>query len=158
MLDRNSFLISALFYGLWPAMVLLSEVVQTFILADFCFYYVKRYNILVCSSLCDLMSCVKSKTFLQDWRWVECSHYISTFIPKPLIIKICFQLNKRCLYNGLAQILGWLLYPTYTHQWELMNSVGSHGSLSLLFMMKVMIWHFVGASHKVMTALIVLLL
>jgi ER lumen protein retaining receptor len=47
MLDRNSFLISALFYGLWPAMVLLSEVVQTFILADFCFYYVKRYNILV---------------------------------------------------------------------------------------------------------------
>jgi ER lumen protein retaining receptor len=40
-LDRNSFLISALFYGLWPAMVLLSEVVQTFILADFCFYYVK---------------------------------------------------------------------------------------------------------------------
>jgi ER lumen protein retaining receptor len=47
MLDRNSFLISALFYGLWPAMVLLSEVVQTFILADFCFYYVKRYDILV---------------------------------------------------------------------------------------------------------------
>jgi hypothetical protein len=29
--------------------------------------------------------------------------------------------------------------------------------LSLLFMMKVMVWHFVGNSHKVMTALIVAL-
>jgi hypothetical protein len=33
----------------------------------------------------------------------------------------------------------------------------SHGSLSLLSMMKVMVWHFVGNSHKVMTALIVAL-
>jgi hypothetical protein len=30
-------------------------------------------------------------------------------------------------------------------------------SLSLLFMMKVMVWHFVSDSHKVMTALIVVL-
>ena len=29
--------------GLWPIMVLLSEVVQTMILADFCYYYVKAY-------------------------------------------------------------------------------------------------------------------
>jgi hypothetical protein len=33
----------------------------------------------------------------------------------------------------------------YTHCWELMNSVGSHGSLSLLFVMKVMVCHFVTA-------------
>lgn len=33
---------TALGYGLWPPFVLLSEVVQTFILADFCYYYVKR--------------------------------------------------------------------------------------------------------------------
>ncbi len=45
----------------------------------------------------------------------------------------------------------------YTHCWKLMNSVGSHGSLSLLFMMKVMICHFVSDSHEVMTALIVVL-
>jgi hypothetical protein len=45
----------------------------------------------------------------------------------------------------------------YTHCWELMNSVGSHGSLSLLFMMKVMVCHFVSDSHEVMTALIVVL-
>jgi len=45
----------------------------------------------------------------------------------------------------------------YTHCWELMNSVGSHGSLSLLFVMKVMFCHFVSNSHEVMTALIVML-
>jgi hypothetical protein len=45
----------------------------------------------------------------------------------------------------------------YTHCWELMNSVGSHGSLSLPFVMKVMVCHFVSDSHEVMTALIVVL-
>eukprot|EP00891_Asterochloris_glomerata_P002107 jgi/Astpho2/2107/e_gw1.00038.225.1_t len=42
-IDGNSFLLKAIGSGLWPAMVLLSEVVQTGILADFCFYYVKSY-------------------------------------------------------------------------------------------------------------------
>jgi len=45
----------------------------------------------------------------------------------------------------------------YTHGWELMNSVGSHGSSSLPFMMKVMVCHFVSDSHEVMTALILVL-
>jgi hypothetical protein len=45
----------------------------------------------------------------------------------------------------------------YTHCWELMNSVGSHGSLSLPFVMKVMVCHFVSDSHEVMTALLVML-
>jgi hypothetical protein len=45
----------------------------------------------------------------------------------------------------------------YTHCWELMNSVVSHGSLSLPFVMKVMVCHFVSNSHEVMTALIVML-
>ncbi|CAO2186434.1 unnamed protein product [Urochloa humidicola] len=34
-------LLTALGCGLRPSMVLLSEIVQTFILADFCYYYVK---------------------------------------------------------------------------------------------------------------------
>jgi hypothetical protein len=38
-----------------------------------------------------------------------------------------------------------------------MNSVGSHGSSSLPFVMKVMVCHFVSDSHEVMTALIVVL-
>jgi hypothetical protein len=45
----------------------------------------------------------------------------------------------------------------YTHCWELMNSVGNHGSSSLPFVMKVMVCHFVSDSHEVMTALIVVL-
>eukprot|EP00898_Chlorokybus_atmophyticus_P000650 jgi/Chlat1/1586/Chrsp123S01842 len=40
-IDGNSFLMSMLGSGLWPSVVLLSEVVQTFILADFCYYYIK---------------------------------------------------------------------------------------------------------------------
>ncbi|KAG9131280.1 hypothetical protein Leryth_006155 [Lithospermum erythrorhizon] len=40
-LDTRGRLLTALGYGLWPSMVLLSEFVQTFILADFCYYYVK---------------------------------------------------------------------------------------------------------------------
>jgi uncharacterized membrane protein YkvI len=39
----------------------------------------------------------------------------------------------------------------------LMKSVGSHGSSSLLFMMKVIVCHFVSNSHEVMTALSVVL-
>ena len=42
-LDGDKYLWQALGSGLWPVMVLGSEVVQTFILADFCFYYVKSY-------------------------------------------------------------------------------------------------------------------
>ncbi|THU44241.1 hypothetical protein C4D60_Mb02t05340 [Musa balbisiana] len=40
-LDTQGRLLTALGYGLWPSMVLLAEIVQTFILADFCYYYVK---------------------------------------------------------------------------------------------------------------------
>ncbi|KAK4770566.1 hypothetical protein SAY87_031098 [Trapa incisa] len=40
-LDSRGPLVAALGYGLWPSMVLLSELVQTLILTDFCYYYVK---------------------------------------------------------------------------------------------------------------------
>lgn len=40
-MDSQGRILTALGYGLWPSMVLLSEIVQTFILADFCYYYVK---------------------------------------------------------------------------------------------------------------------
>nr|GEV45679.1 putative ER lumen protein-retaining receptor C28H8.4 [Tanacetum cinerariifolium] len=40
-LDSRGHLLTALGYGLWPSMVLISEIVQTFILADFCYYYIK---------------------------------------------------------------------------------------------------------------------
>lgn len=41
--DGNSFLFTALGSGLWPVMVLVSEIVQTFILGDFCYYYVLSF-------------------------------------------------------------------------------------------------------------------
>eukprot|EP00249_Psilotum_nudum_P005749 c19171_g1_i1 orf=463-1290(-) len=40
-MDNQSYLFPALRFNLWAPMVLLSEIVQTFILADFCYYYVK---------------------------------------------------------------------------------------------------------------------
>ena len=40
---QGSSCVQAIGSGLWPVMVLLSEVVQTFILADFCYYYIKSY-------------------------------------------------------------------------------------------------------------------
>lgn len=39
--DDNSFIFTALGSGLWPVMVLLSELVQTLILANFCYHYIK---------------------------------------------------------------------------------------------------------------------
>jgi hypothetical protein len=45
----------------------------------------------------------------------------------------------------------------YDCSWELIKAVGSHGSSSLLFAMMMMVWHFVSAPHKVMTALFLVL-
>ncbi len=45
----------------------------------------------------------------------------------------------------------------YTHFWELMSSMGSHSSLSLPFVMKVMVCHFVNDLHEIMIAFIVML-
>mmetsp|Transcript_28994 Transcript_28994/g.55570 ORF Transcript_28994/g.55570 Transcript_28994/m.55570 type:complete len:284 (-) Transcript_28994:895-1746(-) len=42
-MDGDSFLLTALGSGIWPMMVLVSEIVQTFILSDFCYYYVKSF-------------------------------------------------------------------------------------------------------------------
>ncbi|VFQ62456.1 unnamed protein product [Cuscuta campestris] len=41
MIDTRGRLLTALGNGMWPPMVILSEIVQTFILADFCYYYVQ---------------------------------------------------------------------------------------------------------------------
>ncbi|GAB2219440.1 hypothetical protein Droror1_Dr00007075 [Drosera rotundifolia] len=39
--DTRGHLLTAMGHGLWPSFVLIAEIVQTFILADFCYYYVK---------------------------------------------------------------------------------------------------------------------
>lgn len=43
LIGGDTFVFRAFGMGLWPACVLLSEIMQTFILADFCYYYVKSY-------------------------------------------------------------------------------------------------------------------
>ncbi len=59
--------------------------------------------------------------------------------------------NSRCRC-WFAWNFGWILYVSTTpiFWW-------SHGSLSLLFVMKIMVWHFVRDCHKVMTTLILTL-
>jgi hypothetical protein len=55
------------------------------------------------------------------------------------------------VYNGLPKFLGRLLYA-YLHPLLGADELnGSHGSLSLPFVMKVMVCHFVSDSHEVMT-------
>jgi hypothetical protein len=74
------------------------------------------------------------------------------------LLEIQQKLRIRIFVNCLLELLTSVLYKfIYTYCWELMKSVGSHGSLSLPFMMKVMVCHFVSDSHEVMTALIVVL-
>jgi hypothetical protein len=62
------------------------------------------------------------------------------------------------VYIGLPKFLGRLLYA-YLHPLLGADELSgySHGSLSLPFVMKVMVCHFVSDSHEVMTALIVVL-
>jgi hypothetical protein len=54
------------------------------------------------------------------------------------------------LYNGLPRFwVGYYLSPPN----KLMKAMGSHDSSSLLFVMQVMVSHFVSNSHKVMSQL-----
>jgi hypothetical protein len=56
------------------------------------------------------------------------------------------KLGMQILYDSLPKNLDRLLHILmYHHCWELMKSVGSHGSSSVLFMMKVMVLHFVSS-------------
>jgi hypothetical protein len=75
---------------------------------------------------------------------------------------LCFQewnrnSGHRCLYNSLPEIVGKLLYTSLHPSSGADKSEGSHGSSSLLFFMKVTVWHVVSDSQKVMTALLVML-
>jgi hypothetical protein len=92
-----------------------------------------------------------SERWINDWNY---DHLLLKF-PKILIPTIQDGLVSTC---GFAQILGRLSYNYLLHCWELMKLMDSHGSLSLLFMMIVMVWCFVSGSHKVMTVLAVVLL
>jgi hypothetical protein len=63
------------------------------------------------------------------------------------------RLSTQILYNGFPKVWANSYKLIDVHCWELIRSVGSHGSLSMVFVMKVMVWHCVSDSHKVVTAL-----
>jgi hypothetical protein len=62
------------------------------------------------------------------------------------------------LCNHLPKIFGDSFILDYTYCQELMKPVVSNGRLSLLFNVKVMVWHFVSDAHKVMTTIILVIL
>jgi hypothetical protein len=85
-----------------------------------------------------------SERWINDWSY---DHLLLKFL-KILIPTIQDGLVSTC---GFAQILGRLSCNYLLHCWELMKLMDSHGSLSLPFMIIVMVWCFVSGSHKVMT-------
>jgi hypothetical protein len=68
------------------------------------------------------------------------------------IIASCGELHVCRRWGGCRLSEGWL---SLLFHWELMKSVGCHGSSSLLFVMKVMVWHSVSGFQKVRTVQIV---
>jgi hypothetical protein len=81
------------------------------------------------------------------YQWLYCLEHLD------LTVHIWLE----CIQFWVLQIWGGLLYTCLHPPLELMKSAGNHGSSSLLFMMKMIVWHFVSDSHKVTTALIVVL-
>jgi hypothetical protein len=76
--------------------------------------------------------------------WSFLCNLIDVFVLANIMTKssCCFckrNSGHRYLYNGLPEIWVDCHILIYTHCPELMKSVRSHGSLSLLFMMKVMV-------------------
>lgn len=76
---------------------------------------------------------------------------------------LCFQewnrnSGHRCLYKSLPEIVGKLLYSSLHPSSGADEVSGSPGSLALLYMMKVMVLHFVSGFHKVTAAGVVVFL
>jgi hypothetical protein len=76
-------------------------------------------------------------------------------IEPSLCFQKCDKIRTHILYDDLPIFKAHYYILIYTHYHELMNAVGSHGNLLLLFVMKVMVWHFMKDSHKVKIALII---
>jgi hypothetical protein len=75
-------------------------------------------------------------------KWNEA--YLQKLVASCCRVRILFyswirqKLRMQILYDGLAEILG-RLYCILNYTRELKKSVGSHGTLSLLFVMKMMV-------------------
>ncbi len=63
---------------------------------------------------------------------------------------------RLCIMVCPKFLVDYFMHIFYTYCLGLMKSVGSHGSSSLLLMMKVKVSHYVSDSHMVMSAVIVM--
>jgi hypothetical protein len=97
----------------------------------------------------------------KDPPWSMWYHYIPVSLPFMFIGvfsgTFCWQTHSPIRIMGVGCFAVKTLYDilVYTNCWEMMMSVGIDGSSSLLFMMYVMVWHFLSNSHKIMTTLMV---
>ncbi len=78
-----------------------------------------------------------------------------------------FQKPRTGGYNKIKELpnngLGKRFWADFIHlstptRWELIWSLVSHGSSSLPFMMKVLVWYFASDTHKIMIKLILIIL
>ncbi len=83
----------------------------------------------------------------------QCHDWILSFLPE------MWQKLRKQIFCIMVCLNFWADYQIliYSYHQEMMKSMGSHGSLSLQFMMEVMVWHFVSECHKVLNTLIVTL-
>jgi hypothetical protein len=102
------------------------------------------------------------KAFRHKLNWTETfPHRLVTLrIPLSFYISLCYPTSWQLLLLEMRQsqdadvcmvvcLKFWVDYHMHiiTYCWELMESVGSHGSSSMM----AMVWHFVSDTHKVMT-------
>jgi hypothetical protein len=86
------------------------------------------------------MLCLLSISQYRDWVFL-------------LLPEMRQKLRMQILHDGSPRFWADYHILIYIHCREWMQSLGSHGSSWLLFVMKVRVWHFVRNSHKaVMTA------
>ncbi len=71
-----------------------------------------------------------------------------------MLLEMWQKLRTQILSNGLLEFGRVIVYLSIPCFYELMKLVGSHGSLLLLFIMKVMLSEFMIDSHKVYNTLI----
>jgi hypothetical protein len=84
----------------------------------------------------------------------DCNHHcvllLWRFVCNRHLFPSCLLSVRKCNRFCMMQIL-------YNHVLRTVRSRGSHGSLSLPFVMKVKVWCFLSDSHKVMAATVVIL-
>ncbi|XLU92969.1 hypothetical protein S245_007321, partial [Arachis hypogaea] len=118
-----TFLLVALGYSLWPPMVLISEIVQTFFLADFFYFYVKRFQVFAGKPTLDIREVERTKWSVRyPWTFLLVALGYGLWPPMVLISEIVqtffladffttMSKGVRYLWTFLLVALGYGLWP-----------------------------------------------